>query len=665
MKKTFYIFRNSLLLCAFMTTMSTALRSQEDPSSTSDYVSQLIGAEEEYYHIITIPVPENILLEVGGVATMPDGRVAVSTRRGEIWMIENAESYIRNGKPHFTLFAEGLHEPLGCAYKDGALYVAQRGELTKLKDTDGDNKADVYQTIYSWPISGHYHEYSFGPTIAPDGSFFVTGNVAFGDEEWWRGESREPMRGWTMHIFEDGRMEPWATGMRSPCGHGLIDGEFFYTDNQGDWIGSGGIWHVKKGSFTGHPAGLVWTDKIDNSPVKLTQDQLYGLIDPRKERDGKGNYIKPENIQEEKGIVFADLKSTFPEVQSPAVWLPHGVLGISNSQIIQDKTSGGFGPFEGQLFVGDQGQSKIMRVVLEKVNGEYQGVAFDFKQGFQSGVLRMDWMHDGSMFVGMTNRGWGSAGTKDEGIQRLLWTGKVPFEMKNVKAMPDGFEIEFTKPVDPKTFLSTASLEAKSFVYKYHPVYGSPPVNSEALKIKGVKVSEDGLKVRIAVSNLRKKYVHELRLENAKAKDGSALIHETAYYTLNDIPEGASLAANELSKFAPAKAVKSSAPKTTPSTVAKSTTASTNTSAAKVDVAEANKLLQKHTCIACHNASKKLVGPSFKDIAKRKYSNEKIVDLIYKPNPKNWPDYPTEMAAMPQVPRADALKIAAYINSLK
>ena len=58
----------------------------------------------------------------------------------------------------------------------------------------------------------------------------------------------------------------------------------------------------------------------------------------------------------------------------------------------------------------------------------------------------MDWTHDGSLIVGETNRGWGSAGNKDEGIQRLEWTGKLPFEMKTVKATTDGFEIEFTKP---------------------------------------------------------------------------------------------------------------------------------------------------------------------------------------------------------------------------
>jgi hypothetical protein len=153
-----------------------------------------IPKEEDFYKIITVPTPEGVLLEVGGVATLPDGRIAVSTRRGDVWIIENP-TMENNSNPRFTLFASGLHESLGLAYRDGALFTAQRGELTKLVDTNGDGKADVYETIYAWPISGHYHEYSFGPKFASDGSFFVTGNVAFGNEEWWRGESRRPWRG--------------------------------------------------------------------------------------------------------------------------------------------------------------------------------------------------------------------------------------------------------------------------------------------------------------------------------------------------------------------------------------------------------------------------------------------------------------------------------------
>ncbi len=645
----------NLFLIFFILSWVSPILAQDDPDAPpTDKAKLRVPQEDDYYRILTIPVPDDILLEVGGLTTFPDGRIALATRRGDVWVIENPY-----GKaPKYVLFASGLHEPLGLAYKDNALYAAQRGELTKLADTNGDGKADLYETVYAWQLSGHYHEYSFGPAIAPDGHFFVTGNVAFGNEEWWRGESRVPMRGWTMRISPDGKMEPWATGMRSPCGIGMVGEDFFYDDNQGDWIGSGGIWHVKRGSFTGHPAGLRWTH-LPNSPLKLTTEQLYAQVDPRQNRNSKGLYVKPEDKTEAKPSLFFELKNQFPSVQAPAVWLPHGILGISNSEILLDSTKGKFGPFAGQLFVGDQGQSKIMRIFLEKVNGEYQGASFDFRNNFQSGVLRMTWGQDGHLFVGETNRGWGSAGDKNEGFQQLVWTGRLPFEMKAVRAMSDGFEIEFTKPVDRVTASDLSNYKVRSFIYKYQPVYGSPPVQNQDLVIKGIQLTADGLRARFVVEGLRTHFIHELQLFGVLDAEGKQnLVHPMAYYTLNQIPTGEKLAVSEFAVQKPS--IKPPVPPTK--------TAKPKNSTRKVPkiptVAEITPLLQKHTCSACHSEAKKVVGPSYLDIAKRGYTNEKIVELIGKPDPKNWPGYATEMAPMPHVPKEDLLKIAAWINSL-
>ncbi|RPD42173.1 hypothetical protein EG028_06655 [Chitinophaga barathri] len=629
--------------------------------------------EEDYFRIMKMSAPEGTLLEVGGLTLLPNGDLGVATRRGDVFIVENPTSR----RPFFRKFASGLHEILGLAYKNGSLYCAQRGELTRLEDTNMDGKADVYETVYAWPISGHYHEYSFGPKLAPDGSFFVSGNVAFGNEEWWRGESRVPWRGWMMHIAADGSsMEPWATGMRSPCGLGMINGELFYSENQGDWMGSGGVWQVKKGDFVGHPAGLRWTN-MPNSPLKLTEEQIYAQVDQRRTRNAEGRAVKPENVVDEQFKTLFEVKKAIPQLKTPAVWLPHGVLGISNSEILPIP-EGAFGPFAGQVLVGDQGQSKIMRVVMEKVNGEYQGVAFDFRGGFQSGVLRMAWGQDGSLFVGETNRGWGSAGDANEGLQRLVWNNRVPFEMQTVKAMPDGFEIEFTLPVDKRSAEDLASYAVESFIYKYHPVYGSPTVNMEKCNVKGVKVSEDGMKVRIIVDNLRQYYIHNITLEGVRARDQFfSLVHPTGYYTLNNIPEGAKLAMSEVSTRNSAAETKAAEEAAAKAAAAKTKTAAGKTAAAKPADAtvkpvakvatfeEVKPLLAKYTCAACHNAEKKQVGPAFKDIAKKRYTNEMMVKLIYNPNPENWPGYATEMPPMPQVPKADAMKIAGWINSLK
>jgi cytochrome c551/c552 len=80
--------------------------------------------------------------------------------------------------------------------------------------------------------------------------------------------------------------------------------------------------------------------------------------------------------------------------------------------------------------------------------------------------------------------------------------------------------------------------------------------------------------------------------------------------------------------------------------------------------AEITELLNKHTCLTCHAAAERVVGPSYVDVAKRNYAAEEIVALIYKPNPGHWPDYPP-MIGLPKVPKEDALKIANWIVSLK
>lgn len=630
--------------------------------------AQEIPKEADFFEINPVLSPQEALLEIGGLTMTPEGNLALSTRRGDIYIVENPTS----SRPYYRKFASGLHEVLGIAYRDGSFYCAQRGELTKITDTDKDGKADVFETIYAWPLSGNYHEYSYGPHIAPDGSFFVTTNLGFFRGESWRGQSLVPWRGWTLKIFEDGRMQPWATGMRSPCGIGIIDGELFYTDNQGEYIASGGLWHVEKGDFTGNPGGLDWAAN-PLSPVKIRPDDINSRVDPRRIKDAEGKYIRPENRVDEKIITLADVKKDVPAIRLPAVWLPYGFLGISTSEPIAIPENA-FGPFGGQVLVGDQGMSIIARVFLEKINGEYQGASFAFRSGFNSGVVRLAWANDGSLFVGETRRGWGSSGEGNEGLERLVWNGKVPFEMKAVRAMPDGFEIEFTKEADRETAGDPASYAVESFIYKYHTVYGSPPVNTEKCEVVGVRLSDDGMKARIIVNNLRPAYIHNITLAGVREKDSARhLLHPTAWYTLNNIPEGKKLSLQDAGVRS--RTVAGIGSQSSESTGERSGSSS-DAARAEVkppliepaskapDFFEVKGLLVNYTCTACHTTRNKQIGPGYIDIAKRQYTRERIVQLIHSPEPKNWPDYETAMPPMPQVSREDAMKIAGWINSL-
>ncbi|MEX2600620.1 MAG: plastocyanin/azurin family copper-binding protein [Balneolaceae bacterium] len=492
-----------------------------DGYQAADADSVIEVSENDYYRILTIPAPAGVELEVGGLERLPNGKLAVATRRGEIWILDNP--VLGDGvPPHYTKFAEGLYEILGLEYRDGSFYVAQRGELNRLTDTDKDGKADLYERIYAWPISGHYHEYSFGPAFLPNGDMVVTGNVAFGDEKWWEAESRVPWRGWAMAITPEGEMNPIATGMRSPSGVMVNDrGDILYTENQGDWIGSGFISHVEEGDFLGNVAGLRWADHPE-SPVS----------------------VQKEDIVDSERPMF-ETAARVPGLKLPAVWIPHTLMGISTSDLIQD-SEGFFPHFQGHYFVGDQGHARINRVDMEIVNGEYQGAVFPFSEGFLSGVMRMEFGPGSSLFVGMTDRGWRSTGEETHGLQWMVWNEEIPFEMKTIRAQPDGFLIEFTHPVDRELASDPLLYSVTSFTYMYRYDYGSPIIEQEPAVIRGLQVSEDGKRVRLAVDNMREKYIHEVKLGALLAADGTPLLHDTGYYTLNHIPEGEGLSEEEM-----------------------------------------------------------------------------------------------------------------------
>jgi sugar lactone lactonase YvrE len=140
-----------------------------------------------------------------------------------------------------------LHEVLGLAEKDGWIYATQRCEETRMKDTNGDDRADIFETVGDpWSITGDYHEYAFGSKFDKQGNLWVvlclTGSFT----------SEAPYRGWCFRLTPEGQWLPTCSGIRSPGGIGMnAEGVMFYTDNQGPWNGADGLKELRPGSFMG------------------------------------------------------------------------------------------------------------------------------------------------------------------------------------------------------------------------------------------------------------------------------------------------------------------------------------------------------------------------------------------------------------------------------
>jgi hypothetical protein len=472
----------------------------------SSSAADLNARENEYYRMTSIPLPEGLVLEAGALQWMANGQLALSTRRGDIYLVDNPLSENPAGVK-FNLFASGLHEVLGLTVFNGDLYATQRGEVTRIKDTNKDGRADVFETVSDfWSIIGDYHEYAFGSKIDPQGNIWVvlclTGSFT----------SEDPFRGWCIRVNAlDGSSLPTCSGIRSPGGIGTNSlGDMFYTDNQGPWNGACALKHLKPGGFMGNPSGNVWykaTDAIGPRPA-----------DPV---SGSRMHVEADRI---------------PELIPPAIMFPYNKMGQSAAGIINDRTEGKFGPFSNQLFVTDQTHSTVMRVTLERVRGRYQGACYPFRQGFGSGALSQEFAPDGSLFVYGTDRGWGSRGGKPFSLERIAWTGKTPFEIHEMRAKPDGFELTFTQPVDAGSAGNLDNYKIETYTYIYQASYGSPEVDRTKPAIKKAVVSPDRRSVRLILDGLQQGHVHELHIPGLKSEAGEPLLHPDAYYTLNYIP---------------------------------------------------------------------------------------------------------------------------------
>lgn len=477
----------------------------------------------DYYKIETIETPKGLLAMCGGLNFLPNGDMVACFHRGEVY------TYSLKTK-QWKLFAQGLHEPLGVvALSNSELVIMQRPELTRVKDTDGDGVADHYQTISDdFGMTGNYHEFAFGPTRDKDGNFYVGLNVAsngasirpeirgefrhygitrdeFGTD-WKKNRGRAgrmyaaaPYRGWIMKIAPDGTTTPFASGLRSPNGLAFdADGRLYVSDNQGDWVGTSKVFHIEEGKFYGHVASLVWRKNWPKgqNPLSMKQSDLDAIRTPA-------------------AIVF-----------------PHGYMANSPTEPFMDSTNGKFGPFAGQMFIGEMNRGRIIRMLIDTVDGVTQGSCIPFvdESGLRKGNNRFAFGPDNALYVGQTKLSWAG----DIGIQRISWTGKTPFAVQSMKLTKIGFDLEFTLPVDKATASDVSNYPFKRYYYQYHVAYGSKQFDLQEFTPKSVSISADGKTVSVDLGDkMLAGRQFELNFKAIKAKDGTAPLNSLIVYTAN------------------------------------------------------------------------------------------------------------------------------------
>jgi hypothetical protein len=216
---------------------------------------------------------------------------------------------------------------------------------------------------------------------------------------------------------------------------------------------------------------------------------------------------------------------------------PYIRMGRSITAFRVNRTQGKFGPFENQLFLGDYTLSILMRATTEKINDVWQGACYPFREGLSTGILNLEFTPGGNLLCGGTNRGWPVRGIRPFALERLEWSGKMPFEINRITITPDGFNVTFTKAVDQATGSSTDSYQLSAFTHPYHAGYGGPEIERHKPAVRAVALAEDRLSARLTLEKLDRGFVYEFDLAGLRSGDNEELLHRNAYYTVNEIPD--------------------------------------------------------------------------------------------------------------------------------
>jgi mono/diheme cytochrome c family protein len=455
----------------------------------------LAVSEFQDYVLDSLPVPlknaYNTWMRTASLAFFPDGRLAVGTLSGDIWIVDGIDDDL--GAVTWRRFAAGLYEPLGMKVIDGVLTATTRGRIVKLHDLNDDGEADYYEAFFNedHPAPG-WHAYNFDLEVDEDGYLYYARVGGFSD---WT------VPGGLVRVSPDGSdSEVLGAGMRVPNGIGLLpDGRITYGDNQGNWVPASKIAIASEpGSFLG--AGS-W-------------------------RDSDADYDPESRVR-------------------PIVHMPQELDSSSGGQLWVGEDPR-FGPLSGAFFHTSYGRARTMIVMLDEFDDVSQGAVYPLPLAMESGTMRVAKNpRDGQLYYsGMT--GWQSGATREGSVQRLRFTGEGGGEglyLMDARAREGRLELEFNRPLDPAELEEFGDWRAEAWNYRYSKRYGSPHYKvtepdtegSDIFAIEALALGDGGRKLGVRIPELRP--CHTLRLNFSVSGKESGALEGPLYFTIHELPE--------------------------------------------------------------------------------------------------------------------------------
>jgi hypothetical protein len=445
-----------------------------------------VGADQAPYVIDTLTVPYNnpykALMFLSGIDFLPNGDLAVCTAHGDVWLVQGVDDKLE--RLTWKRFATGLYQPLGLKVVDGVIHVLERGQLTRLHDTNGDGEADFYECLNGdWHVGGGEHSFDTCLETDPRGNFYFFKT----------GDSNTPTGGCLLRVSRDGSgPEIFATGFRHPIGLSVSPtGVVIGADQEGNWMPATRIDVYRRGGFYGDM----------RTHHRATPPKVY---DP------------------------------------PLCWLPREMDNSAGGQVWVPE--GKFGPLSGQLLHLSYGRCKIMLVLRQALAGGEQGGAVDLGLRFLSGVMRGRFRPgDGHLYVVGLN-GWQTAAVRDGCLQRVRYTGKPVALPIRLDVYSGSIRLEFTQPLAAKKAQDVGRYRVEQWNYHWSGDYGSKRwsvvqpkrTGQDAVAIQSAHLVGDGRAVLLGVAGLRP--VMQMQISYTLATASGEDLTGSIYNTIHDTP---------------------------------------------------------------------------------------------------------------------------------
>lgn len=411
-----------------------------------------------------------------------DGRAAICTFDGDVWIVDGLEESSENAT--WRRFASGLHEPKSVCVVDDSIYVSDRNGIVRLVDTDENGEADWYENFSNIvPQTAETREFAMDMVAAKGGGFYLAkgGQV---------GSTRGIVNGTIVKVSPDGRdYEIIATGLRQPyIGYDPETGILTSSDQQGNWKPATPIYQIEKGKYYGF------------QPAKLKDKAVHpASIDP------------------------------------PEVWIPHFINQSGASQVWM-KNGAKMGALDGALVHIGYNRPEIFKVYLD--DSHTQGAVFPILSGFPAGVIkgRVN-PTDGRLYLSGFEI-WGTSGERVSGLFRVRPTGAPSWIPEKVEATHRGVLLTFAEELSPDLAGDLGRYSVDRWNYEQTHNYGSGNFKldgepgQESVALASAQLSKDNKSLFLALADMRPS--HSLRVTyRLPVQDRTAV--DSAYLTIHSL----------------------------------------------------------------------------------------------------------------------------------